>query len=296
MKTHTRGSITGLLLGAVLLNSASPFAGEANIDSNDENNRSGGYLKIGYGYKYEETPYHDEKNGGAMFLSGRYQFENGIYVEASHGANELSIGNSIGYNFYNTDHWNFDIHGMQAHGSTEMGFGFKDGGDENADIEILHMDRKSTYMLGLRTTGTYDQATIQFTIAPYSFNDEYDDGIFASAWIGRSWQLKNWELHAMAGVNYRSKEIVNYYYSTSDEIVAKNEPQLSAYQAGGGFDVVGQVGVSYPVSKNILFESYLRYTEVTDDIIDSPVMQAFSKIDGRAENVTEFGLLFSYVF
>ena len=100
----------------------------------------------------------------------------------------------------------------------------------------------------------------------------------------------------MAGVNYRSKEINNYYYATSDEIVAKNEPQLSAYKAGGGFDVVGQVGVSYPVSKNVLFESYLRYTEVTDDISDSPVMQLFSKIDGRAENVTEFGLLFSYVF
>jgi len=272
------------------------MAEEATLDSNDENDRSGGYLKIGYGYKYEKTPYHDEKNGASMFLSGRYQFENGIYLEASHGANELSIGNSLGYNFYNTDHWSFDIHGMQAHGGTEMGFGFKKAGEEQAEFEILHMDRKATYMLGLRTTGTYDQTTFQFTIAPYSFNDEYDDGIFATAWVGHSWQLKNWEFHAMAGVNYRSEEIINYYYSTSDELIARNDPQLGAYRANGGFDVVGQVGVSYPVSENILFESYLRFTEVSDEISDSPVMQLFSDLDGRLENVSEFGILFSYVF
>jgi len=296
MNTNVRGIISGLLLGAVLLNPVSSYAEEAKVDSGDENSRSGGYLKIGYGYKYEETPFHDKKDGGALFLSGRYQFENGIYIEASHGANELSIGNSVGYNFYNTEHWSFDLHGMQAHGSTEMGFGFNNGNSENTDIEILHMDGKYTRMLGLRTTGTYDQATIQFIFAPYSFNDEYDDGIFASAWIGRSWQLKNWELHALVGVTYRSEEINNYYYSTSDEIIAKNEPQLGPYQADGGFDVVTQVGVSYPVSKNVLFESYLRYTDVSDEVSQSPVMRAFSKIDGRAENVTEFGFLFSYVF
>jgi len=296
MNTKVRGSLTGLILGAALLNPASSFADDTKANSNDDNSRSGGYLKIGYGYKYEQTPYHFEKNGGALFLSGRYQFENGIYIEASHGANELSIGNSVGYNFYNTEHWNFDLHGLQAHGSVEMGFGFNNGNAENPDYELLHMDSKSTHMLGLRSTGNYDQITFQFTLAPYSFNDEYDDGIFASAWVGRSWQLKNWELHALAGVNYRSSEIINYYYSTSDEIVAKNEPQLGAYQADGGLDVVTQVGVSYPVSQNVLFESYLRYTDVSDEIIKSPVMQAFSKMDGRAENVTEFGLLFSYVF
>lgn len=296
MKTLVRGSITSLLLCSVFFTSSTASADEVANSPIDDDNRSGGYLKIGYGYKFEESPYHDEKNGPSMFVSGRYQFENGLYLEASHGANELSIGNSVGYNFYNTDHWNFDVHGMQAHGRTEMGFGFKNANDESAAIEILHMDRKATYMLGLRATGTYDQTLFQFTVAPYSFNDKYDDGVFATAWAGHSWQIKNWEVHASAGVNYRSEEIINYYYSTSDEVVAKGEPSLGAYQADGGFDVTAQVGVSYPISKNILFESYLRYTDVSDSISDSPVMQAFANLDGRAENVSEFGILFSYVF
>ncbi|MFT5691879.1 MAG: outer membrane protein [Oceanicoccus sp.] len=296
MKTLVRGSVSSLILSVAILTSSLLSAEESRETSNDDHDRSGGYLKIGYGYKFEKSPYHDEKNGASVFLSGRYQFGNGIYVEASHGANELSAGNSVGYNFYNTDHWNFDIHGIQAHGRTEMGFGFKNANDENAEIEVLHMDRKATYMLGLRATHTFDQTIFQFTVAPYSFNDEYDDGVFATAWAGRSWQIKNWEIHASAGINYRSEEIINYYYSTSDEIVAKGASSLGPYQADGGFDVTGQIGVSYPVSKNILFESYLRYTDVSDSISDSPVMQGITNLSGRAENVSELGILFSYVF
>lgn len=290
MQTFIQGVTTGLLVSAALLISPTLLAEDS---SNNEDDRSGGYLKIGYGYKYEETPYHDEKNGAIMFLSGRYQFNNGLYIEASHGANELSLGNSVGYNFFNTEHWSFDAHTTQAHGSTTMNFSLK---DESADIKIYHMDRSDTQMLGLRTTGTYGQTTIQFIAAPYSFNQDYDDGVFASAWLAHSWQIKNWELYASAGINYRSKEIVNHYYATSDEIVGLDASILPAYKADGGFDIIMQVGLSYPVSESILFESYLRYTDISDSIIDSPVMQLFSDLNGRSESVAEFGLLFSYVF
>lgn len=293
MQTFIRGVRTGLLVCASLLISTTLLAED---NSNNEDARSGGYLKIGYGYKYEETPYHDEKNGAALFLSGRYQFNNGLYIEASHGANELSLGNSVGYNFFNTEHWSFDAHITQAHGSTTMRFNLKDAKDESADIMVYHMDRSDTQMLGLRTTGTYGQTTIQFIAAPYSFNQNYDDGVFASAWLAHSWQIKNWELYASAGVNYRSKEIINHYYATSDEIASLDAPILPAYKADGGFDIITQVGLSYPVSESILFESYLRYTDISDSISDSPVMQLFSGLNDRSENVTEFGMLFSYVF
>lgn len=288
MKTPSQNTLISLSLGLVL--SSSPLLAA------EEHDLSSGYLKIGYGYKFEQTPYHDEKNGGSLFLSGRYQFDFGLYVEASHGANELSVGNGAGFNFYNTEHWNFDIHFSQAHGATKMGFGFLDDSSENDNIIILHMDRDSTQVLGLRATATYGQTTFQVVASPYSFNDDYDDGLFVSAWLAHSWQVKNWELYASVGINYRSEEILNYYYSTSDEIVAMNAAQLPAYGADGGFDVIGQLGVSYPITKDILFESYYRYTDVSDSISNSPVMKGFSALDGRAENVTEFGMLFSYIF
>jgi outer membrane scaffolding protein for murein synthesis (MipA/OmpV family) len=293
MQTLIRGVTTGILVSASLLISTTLLAED---NSNNEDTRSGGYLKIGSGYKYEVTPYRDEKSGVAIFISGRYQFNNGLYIEASHGANELSLGNSVGYNFFNTEHWSFDAHISQAHGSTSMRFNLKDAKDESSDIKVYHMDRSDTQMLGLRTTGTYGQTTIQFIAAPYSFNKDYDDGVFASAWLAHSWQIKNWELYASAGVNYRSKEIVNYYYATSDEIVSLDTPIIPAYKADGGFDIITQVGLSYPVSESILFESYLRYTDISDSISDSPVMQLFSGLNDRSDNVTEFGLLFSYVF
>ena len=297
MKTFKHKILKSLLLSTALILSTPLLASDSGTDiEQNDNDRSSGYLKIGYGYKYEQSPYHQEQNGGSLFLSGRYQFDFGLYIEASHGANELSVGNGAGFNFYNTEHWNFDIHYSQAHGSTEMGFGFLDENNEDGDIIILRMDRDSTQMLGLRATGTYGQTTFQVLASPYSFNDEYDDGLFVSAWLAHTWQVKNWELYASAGVNYRSEEIINYYYSTSDEVVAMNNPKLSAYNGDGGFDVIGQVGVSYPMTKDILFESYFRYTDVADSISDSPVMKGFATLNGRSENITEFGILFNYVF
>ncbi len=56
------------------------------------------------------------------------------------------------------------------------------------------------------------------------------------------------------------------------------------------------MSASYPISENILFESYVRYTDFADSITDSPIIRATSQIPGRNEAKTEVGILFSYVF
>lgn len=40
----------------------------------------GGYLKVGYGYKYEKGPYEDKTSNGSLFVSGRYQTELGLLL------------------------------------------------------------------------------------------------------------------------------------------------------------------------------------------------------------------------
>jgi outer membrane scaffolding protein for murein synthesis (MipA/OmpV family) len=148
-------------------------------------------------------------------------------------------------------------------------------------------------MLALRATGNFDRTSVQFMLAPYSLSDELEKGLYASLWVGQSWQVKNWQFHSSLGLTYRSADILDHYYSISDEEATEH---FQAYKAGSGIDVTGQLTASYPISSNLLFESYIKYTDFSSSANDNPVMQYASKIADRSEQMTEFGVLVSYVF
>jgi outer membrane scaffolding protein for murein synthesis (MipA/OmpV family) len=286
MKKTLKNIPLALLIGLSTVTSISLYAEEvvAKEAVVTEESRNGGFLKLGYGYKFEKSPYESEVNHFSMFLNGRYQW-NGLFVEASYGANERNEGLSIGYNFYNTEHWNFDVSTINAHGEIHV---------EIRDQEkILSQHFDNTDMIGLRATGNFDQTTVQFMLAPYAISSDYDDAIYASMWLGKSWQVKNWELHGSIGLEYRSEEMLDHYYGISaDEATTHFGP----YEADAGIDVTAQVSASYPISSNILFESYVKYTDFSDSISDSPVMQFVGGLDDRAKARTEFGVLVNYVF
>jgi len=273
-----------LIFGLFAFNSAILIADEVN--ESEDNAHSGGYFKIGVGYRFETSPYNDEKSELSIFLDGGYQWENGIFVEAPGVSNKLNPGFTVGYNLYNTQHWNFDFIGNSAHGIIEYGVTEND--------ESIYIKRDGTFRAGFRATGNYGQNTIQFNITPYSFNDEYGDGIHASVWFAKQWQIKNWNAHASIGVQYLSEEILDYYYGIPDEIAISNSP---AYKAKSGFNTSFQIGADYPISQNWVFESYLRYTDLADSINDSPIMYNAIKFGtSRSENITEAGILVNYVF
>ncbi|GLX79346.1 hypothetical protein tinsulaeT_26860 [Thalassotalea insulae] len=276
--------ITYGALGCYLLASLAPvFANEVPAE---ENEWLSGYLKVGYGYKSETSPYHNKDTGGSLFISGRYQLKPGFFIEVSHGANELNQGTNFGFNFWNSQHWSFDLLTVRGHGENVYEFGGK-------NIPHIREVKKSTNMLGLRAVGGFDRTTFQATVAPYSFSDEYDGALYASVWGSQSWLIKNWEVYASVGVEYRSRDMMDYYYSTSDAIESIG---FKHYQADSGINLITQVGTSYPISENVLFEAYARYTDLPDSITDNPVMQLAANRDDRAQGITEFGVLVSYVF
>ncbi|OUR60173.1 hypothetical protein A9Q74_14370 [Colwellia sp. 39_35_sub15_T18] len=275
-----------LLTGLLAIYSTHLSAEEVTIEEQvvTEENRNGGFLKLGYGYKIEVSPYENEVNHFSMFLNGRYQWS-GLFVEASYGANERNEGLSIGYNFYNTDNWNFDVSTINAHGEIHA---------EIRDQEkILSQHFDNTDMIGLRATGNFDQTTVQFMLAPYAIDSDYDDAIYASMWLGRAWQIKNWQLHGSIGLEYRSEAMLDYYYGISADEATTH---FGSYEAGSGIDVTAQVSASYPISTNILFETYFKYTDFASSITNSPVMSFAGGLDGRAKERTEVGVLVSYVF
>jgi len=286
MKKTLQHLSLSLLIGLSTIHSNHLYAEDviSNTPEPDQEDRNGGFLKLGYGYKVEISPYADEVNKFSMFLNGRYQW-NGLFVEAFYGANERNEGLSIGYNFYNTQDWNFDVSTINAHGEINVGIADAD--------KMLFQDFDNTDMIGLRATGNFEQATVQFMVAPYAMSSDYDDAFYASMWLGKSWQVKNWELHGSIGLEYRSAAMLDYYYGISAEEATEH---FGPYEAGAGIDVTAQVSASYPISTNILFETYFKYTDFAGSINDSPVMQFASSFGDRAKERTEVGVLVSYVF
>jgi outer membrane protein len=258
----------------------------------DEQDHSGGSLKVGIGYKFEQNPYEDENNGVALFFNGRYQMDIGLFIEASSGINKRQDGLNIGYNFYNTEDWSFDITTVKAFGETKVIGDFYEPGSPESP-RILIDKRGSSEMLGLRAKGAFGNTSVQFLAAPLLLNNDYDDGVYSSFWLGHSWQIKNWEFYAAAGLEYRSKEILAHYFEPS---AAFQDAGVQSYKAGSGVDYTIQISASYPISENLIFESYSRYKDISNSITESPIIAVTSQLDGRDEAETEFGILVSYVF
>lgn len=277
---------TCLLLGLLPFSSTMIMAEETDYDNDTNSSQSGGFFKLGIGYRFETTPYREETNGIGVYIETGYQWENGLFIEAPGVTNKLSPGLTFGYNFYNTEHWSFDLIAQDSHG--EINFYYND------DVSELKLERDSSHRGGLRATGTYDQNIIQFNITPFSDNDEYDDGLHASLWLAKHWQVKNWSIHASAGLEYRSEEILDYYYGVSEESAIG---PVSAYTASSGVNTTYQVGADYPIAENWMFESYVRYTDLADSINNSPILQLAVDIDKtRSDNITEAGFFINYVF
>jgi len=286
MKILSKQLISSLIFALLTISSAESLADDAVTTSLSDEDRSGGHLKVGFGYKEIHNPYEDthEDSGKTLFLNARYQWENRLFVEASY-YRVLNTGLNFGYNVYNTENWNFDVTTLMGHGESEVGLYDED--------EIFYKKRAMTRMVGLRATGSFEQTTMQFVLAPVSFNSDYDNAIYASAWLDRSFQFKNWEFYGSVGLEYRSADMLDYHYGISDEIATKN---FAAYKPSAGIDVTVEVGASYPISKNWLFETYYRVTELSDSINDSPVIQYASSSEDRSKNMSEFGILVSYVY
>ena len=107
---------------------------------------------------------------------------------------------------------------------------------------------------------------------------DYDNALYASLWVDRSFQVKNWELYGAFGLEYRSKDMLEYYYGISQESATEN---FTAYNASSGTDITGEIGASYAISTKWLFESYYRFTRLADSITDSPIMKFTRPLEGR---------------
>ncbi len=281
--------LTAILTTCTAYSVAEETQPEGKSQQTDINSRDGYYLSIGTGLGSYESPLREEQNGLILAINGRYQWkgffaELGIGSSGSFGPPSLT---TLGYNFYGTEHWSFDALYAITDGTGELSY--------EVDGEAKQLSRLPISGVGFRALGSWGNTTLQL-VGLHSFNSEFRpdaDLGYAALWLGHRWQIKNWSLNGLVGAKYRSSSLMNYGFGVTE---SEADKVVGAYEPSSGVDYTAQIDLTYPISKNLLFQIYSSYTQYSDEILHSPIIKLVRKSDNRPEKEQVFGVLVQYVF
>ncbi len=189
-------------------------------------------------------------------INARYQWR-GWFVETQL---ETSAALTLGYSAYSSRDLSLDFILGPRHGSLDS-----DVSDELAGID----ERYGDITAGMRVSGYVSDYLWQ--VQAWSDIGDTHDGFGGSALVGRNWQLRNWNLHALVGASYSSADTLDYYYGVTPAEASRGA--LSAYSAGAGVTYSAEVGLTYPLSESWIVRSTVRYGRVSDAIADSPLFE-----------------------
>ncbi|KAF0187480.1 MAG: MltA-interacting MipA family protein, partial [Gammaproteobacteria bacterium] len=238
---------------------AADIAGEVRSGADGPDTGDGGFLEIGVRAGAWTHPFFgDGNNAGEGFtpgegftLAGQYRFR-GFFVEA---INSTADGINVGYQLWNNDQWMVDIIGYNAtSGSVKKVDPFLDPGTAYATPGTprpgLWMKHSGTALTGagLRVTRYFDDYIVQFRV----LHDVYHGrGQYASARLGRSWQYRNWNFHAMAGIEYLDSELSLRTFGVTAAEAKRSF--FRQYDPGATGQIEAEIGVTYPMSERWVF-------------------------------------------
>jgi outer membrane scaffolding protein for murein synthesis (MipA/OmpV family) len=192
------------------------------------------------------------------------KWENGLFVNFG---NFGTRGNGVGYNFYNTDDWEFDALIHLGFNSVEI------GQDTNYD----------DFRAGIRATYYSEDAVFRVIASPIDINSD-DDGFYLGSWYVKNWQIKNWNIHSIVGASYFSEEILDNRFSA----VFFGPQEIGDYKAGAGIVFEFELGARYALGRDWVFEASIGQTVLPDAIYDNPF------VDKRGQTYGSVGVV--YVF
>ena len=117
-------------------------------------------------------------------------------------------------------------------------------------------------------TGYFGNGIAQFRWVTDYFENS---GELGSARLGRQWQRGNWNLHGYVGLRYYSSSINNYWFGVTADDATERYP---VYVPGNALLPEAEVGASYPLTRDWVLASQLRYLRYTDTIVDSPLVES----------------------
>ncbi|ACA88237.1 MltA-interacting MipA family protein [Shewanella woodyi ATCC 51908] len=278
--------LTMLLLILAFAPQVSRASDIANSVTGREDNRlvNGGYFELGasvYGVNKIDVRQTDHQTiQPSLLLSGMYQYK-GLFVEMLHQSQD---GINLGYNFWNSENWSLDLLVANLQSSWARPEGIDPKMLNEAERDLYLMSEDSIYVgAGFRATRYWDDHYVfQYRIV----SDYYDDqGLQSSARLGKSWQVRNWNFHALASVEYASATLNNHLFGVSSDEATTRFPE---YHPDSSFHYGMEFGVAYPLSESLVFRAMYRFNVLSDEVTDSPFNQA--------GHVSFFNASISYVF
>lgn len=244
---------------------------------------NGGYFELGatvYGSSQFDVRQPDNTYQPALLISGIYQYH-GLFAEMVHQSQD---GINLGYNAWNSENWSLDLIFANFQSLWELQDNVDLTGYTEAQRDNYLSNRGNTFIGGgIRATRYWaDHYVFQFRLV----GDYYDDnGIQSSLRLGKSWQVRNWNLYALGSVNYASDKLVQSMYAVSAEEATSRFPQYKPHSA---LNYGLELGAAYPITNNVVFRALYRFNLLSDEITDSPFNQS--------GHVSSFITSVSYVF
>lgn len=187
----------------------------------------------------------------------------GLFVESpglnSRRLHGLYASNAWGINFYNGDHWSFDIYKQT---NTKKVEGLE-------SVQTRNLNKRA----GVRATGYFDNSQLQFIYSPYSSGDQEEHGLEASLSYTHYWQVKNWNIYGSFGAQYQSEEVLDYY-------------QIGQTNDQSRVNTSAELGLEYALNEHWVLGGFAAYNKIPS--------QQSSNTD--VDSGTRAGLLLTFVF
>ena len=233
---------------------------------------NGGHFEVGLGFDYTNSARlttSDNEDGASVTLEigGAYRY-NGLFIELSQGTLD---GLSIGYHLWSNDTWAIDVLGSSINGVLTE----EDDEDDNrsnrseAQRNNALIDRDTFYNgAGFRATAYFGNTIFQYRLV----SDIHDDnGVMSTLRLGRSWQFRNWNFHSVVSASYASAKTSRYWYGITE---SEATTRFSEYDLDSTMTYTAEIGLTYPISEHVVFRSSARYTQFSNDIQDSPLVDS----------------------
>ncbi|MGQ7845846.1 MipA/OmpV family protein [Granulosicoccus sp. 3-233] len=232
---------------------------------------NGGFLELGLTAQIERHALahkNPDDNGDGDFslgvmVSAGYQHDR-YFVEAT---DSWFGGLNLGVNLLQTPELSVDLllANIAGHISIESDEPPAPVTEQERNDAIL--DRDSLFIAaGTRITAYRGDSLLQLRL----LSDWYDDnGLQASARLGHRWQVGNWNFQGIVGARYYSSTFNNYLYGVTD---AEASQRFPSHTTGHAWIPEVELGASYPLSRDWVYTSRLRFKQLPASVTDSPLV------------------------
>jgi len=286
---HTiRVSLVALAVVNVPTTLAGDIVDSVSNDEPESTSDNGGFLEIGLATRFQQSARLRERANSdqdleldlELDISAGYRYER-LFFEASRGGFD---GLNLGLTVWQNDRWVVDFLAANISGYISVESGDAATATTEAEKNEALLDRDTFYTAaGTRITRYLGNNTLaQFRLV----SDWYrDNGIIGSLRFGQQWQLGNWSWSGFLGTRFNSRKINQYWYGVTPEEATSQFPAFSPRSA---YLIEAELGTSYPIGRNLIFSSRMRYRRYPGEIVDSPL------VDGNKDVI--FTTSFNYVF